>query len=54
MRESFWYILIGGIYLGILMLLVRPSSKGPAIINQLFDAFSSLLKGTTGFGTQKP
>jgi hypothetical protein len=53
MRDSFWYLLIGGIYLGILMLLVRPSSKGPAIINQLFDAFASLLKGTTGYGTQK-
>lgn len=53
MTDSIWYVLIGVIYLAILMLLVRPSSKGPAIITQVFDALASLLKGTTGFGAQK-
>lgn len=53
MTDSAWYLIVGAVYLGILMLLVRPSSNGPAIINQLFDAFASLLKGTTGFGAQK-
>jgi|HubBroStandDraft_5_1064220.scaffolds.fasta_scaffold596137_2 hypothetical protein len=51
-RDSVWYIVIAAIYLAILMLLVRPSSKGPQIVGQLLDALGDLLKGTTGFGTQ--
>ena len=51
-RDSVWYIVIAAIYLAILMLLVRPSSKGPQIVGQLLDALGDLLKGTTGFGSQ--
>jgi len=51
-RDSVWYIVIAAIYLAILMLLVRPNSKGPQIVGQLLDALGDLLKGTTGFGTQ--
>lgn len=51
-KDSIWYIVIAVIYLAILMLLVRPSSKGPQIIGQLLDALGDLLKGTTGLGTQ--
>lgn len=52
-KDSIWYVVIAVIYLAILMILVRPSSKGPAIIGQLLDALSDLLKGTTGLGNQQ-
>lgn len=39
----------GGIYLAILYLLARPGSKGPAIVNNIFNALSDLVKGTTGY-----
>jgi hypothetical protein len=51
-KDSVWYIVIAALYLAILMLLVRPSSKGPQIVGQLLDALSDLVKGTTGFGAQ--
>lgn len=51
-RDSIWYIVVAVLYLAILMLLVRPSSKGPQIVGQLLDALSDLVKGTTGFGAQ--
>jgi hypothetical protein len=42
-------LMAGGIYLAILYLLVRPDSKGPAIVNNIFNALSDLVKGTTGY-----
>lgn len=52
LTDSVWYVIIAALYLGILMLLVRPSSKGPQIVGQLLDALGDLVKGTTGFGAQ--
>ena len=49
--DGIWYVITAVIYLAVVMILVRPSSKGPQIIGQLLDAFSDLLKGTTGYGT---
>lgn len=53
MRESIWYVIAAVFYLAILMLLVRPSSKGPQILGDVLDALTALIKGTTGLGTQK-
>lgn len=49
MKDSAWAIVIGAIYIAIVMMLVRPNSKGPAIINQVFGALSDLVKGSTGY-----
>ena len=53
MRDSIWYLIAAIFYLAIVMLLVRPSSKGPQIIGDVLDALSALVKGVTGVGTQK-
>lgn len=42
-------ILAGIIYMAILLLLVRPSSKAPTVINNIFGALTDLVKGTTGY-----
>jgi hypothetical protein len=49
-KDGIWYVLIAMIYLAIIMMLVRPGSKGPAILGQLLDALGDLIKGTTGYG----
>jgi hypothetical protein len=49
MKDSAWAIVIGAIYIAIVMMLVRPNSKGPAIINTIFAALSDLVKGSTGY-----
>jgi hypothetical protein len=50
--DSVWFLVVAIIYLAILVLLVRPSSQGPNIVTTIFDAFSDLLKGSTGYGNQ--
>ena len=52
-KQSLWYLIAAIFYLSIVMLLVRPSSKGPQIVGDVLDALSALVKGTTGLGTQK-
>jgi hypothetical protein len=49
MKDTAWAIVIGAVYIAIVMMLVRPSSKGPAIINTIFAALSDLVKGSTGY-----
>lgn len=36
-------------YIAIIYVLVRPNSKGPAIVNTMFGAFSDLVRGTIGY-----
>lgn len=48
-KGTVWAIGIGSVYVAIIMMLVRPNSKGPAIINNLFNAMTDLVKGSTGF-----
>ena len=48
-KDDFVNLMLGSIYLAILVMLVRPSSKGPTIINNVFGALSDLVKGTTGY-----
>jgi hypothetical protein len=48
-KDTAWAIGIGSIYLAILYMLVRPASKGPTIVSNVFDALSDLVKGTTGY-----
>jgi hypothetical protein len=51
-KQSVWYVIAAIIYLAIIMLLVRPSSKGPQLIGSILDALTNLIQGTTGYGTQ--
>lgn len=36
-------------YIAIVYILVRPSSKGPAIVTNVFNAFSDLIRGSIGY-----
>lgn len=49
MKESTVIVIAGAIYIATLMMLVRPNSKGPEIINSIFNTFTDLVKGTTGY-----
>jgi Tfp pilus assembly protein FimT len=44
-------LMVGIIIIAILYMLVRPSSPGPAIIEQLSSALTDLVKSSTGYGT---
>lgn len=48
MRENIGFFLVGILYLSTLYVLVRPNSKGPAIINNMFSAFADLVRGVSG------
>lgn len=48
MNKVGWFI-AAVIYLAILYVLVRPGSKGPAIITSIFGTLSDLVKGTVGY-----
>jgi hypothetical protein len=50
MNKDMVFTLIAAMfYLAILYTLVKPSSKGPTIINSIFSAFSDLVRGTVGY-----
>jgi len=50
MSKDMVFTLIAAVfYLGILYILVRPNSKGPTIINNIFNAFSDLIRGSIGY-----
>lgn len=49
MSDTGWVILIGAAYIAGIMTLVRPSSKGPQIINSVLGALTDLVKGVTGY-----
>lgn len=49
MTDDIGFLLAGVIYLAIILILVRPSSPGPTIINNIFTALTDLVKGTTGY-----
>jgi hypothetical protein len=46
--NTFFTFLAGAIYLAIIYVLVRPNSKGPTIIDNVFTALSDLVRGVTG------
>lgn len=48
MKENIVYFIVGIIYLAILYTLVKPQSNGPTIIENLFSAFTSLVRGVAG------
>lgn len=49
MTDDIAFLITGIIYLAIILILVRPSSPGPAIVNNIFTALTDLVKGTTGY-----
>jgi hypothetical protein len=51
MRDTVWEIIIGVVYVAIIFTLVRPGSKGPAVVNSVLDALTDLVKSTTGYGS---
>lgn len=48
MRDQIGVFLVGILYLAILYVLVRPSSKGPTIINNILGTFADLVRGVSG------
>jgi hypothetical protein len=48
MTDKLGYFLVGILYLSTVYVLVRPNSKGPGIINNLFSAFADLVRGVSG------
>lgn len=42
------FFILAIIYIAILFVFVRPASKGPAIIQNLANAMSDLVRGVTG------
>lgn len=48
MRDQIGVFLVGILYLVILYVLVRPSSKGPTIINSILGTFADLVRGVSG------
>lgn len=48
MNFSFAWFLTAIVYLAILFVLVRPGSKGPAILQQVLGTFTDLVRGVSG------
>jgi hypothetical protein len=48
MRDKLGFFIVAIIYMSTLYVLVRPNSKGPGIINNLFSAFTDLVRGVSG------
>ena len=48
MKDNILFFIMAIVYLAILYALVRPNSKGPAIIKVVFDTFSDLVRGIAG------
>ncbi|MER5542468.1 hypothetical protein [Streptomyces sp. NPDC002589] len=44
-------ILTGVIIVAGIMVLVRPGSQGPSLVNSVGSSFSSMIKAATGGGT---
>lgn len=49
MKDSLFTLIAAVIYLAIIYTLVRPGSKGPTIVNNVFNALSDLVKGSIGY-----
>ena len=50
MSKDMIFTLIAAVfYIAIIYVLVRPSSKGPAIVNSVSSAFADLIRGTIGY-----
>jgi hypothetical protein len=47
-RDTVTFVIVGVIYLAILYTLVKPSSTGPQILENLLGTFTDLVRGTTG------
>lgn len=50
MTKDIGAFLVGVTYLAILFVLVRPGSKGPALVKQVSDGLSGLITAGTGGG----
>jgi hypothetical protein len=48
MREQVGWFIVGIFYLAILYTLVRPGSKGPAIVQVMSATFADLIRGVAG------
>jgi hypothetical protein len=48
MRDKLGFFIVAILYLSTLYVLVRPNSKGPGIVNNLFSAFTDLVRGVSG------
>lgn len=48
-REQIFWLVGAVMYLGILYALVRPGSKGPDLVNNIFNTLADLIRGSAGY-----
>ena len=48
-KDMVFYLVAATIYGAILYMLVRPGSKGPDLVNNVFNALSDLVRGSVGY-----
>lgn len=48
MEDTLGWIIVGVIYLAILYRLVRPSSQGPVLVQNVGNMLADLVRGVTG------
>lgn len=48
-KDSIFSLIAAVFYVAIIYMLVRPSSMGPNIINQVSSAFADLVRGSIGY-----
>jgi hypothetical protein len=48
-KDMIFTLIAAMFYVAIIFMLVRPSSKGPTIVNNVFNAFSDLIRGSVGY-----
>lgn len=49
MSDAVGAFIAGILILATIYVLVRPGSKGPTIVNSIFNALSDLVRGSVGF-----
>ena len=48
MTDAIGFYIVGAVYIAILFMLVRPSSKGPQIVQTISSTFADLVRGVAG------
>ena len=48
MTDKIGFYIVGAVYIAILFTLVRPNSKGPQIVQNIFSTFTDLVRGVAG------
>jgi len=49
MSDTVWQLITGAVVIAIIFMLVRPNSPGPKFVEDISNAFASIIKTATGF-----